>query len=131
MNLKRGIMMATIKCIDEIIISGTIRYLDLTSPMEYIYFIEEIKDNVGQPRKKYTVKFDNEEDVVSVYLTDVPFKIENGYATYEILYSTSWGRFYMNDNPKMNSVEIMTNYKDLADFQFDYVNRPNKEVGTL
>jgi hypothetical protein len=31
----------------------------------------------------------------------------------------------------MNSVEIMTSYKDLADFQFDYVNRPNKEVGTL
>jgi hypothetical protein len=123
--------MAEIRFFDEIIISTIIRQMDLANPMEYIYFNRELIDKVNIPRKEYTVKFENEEEEIFIYLSDIPFKFEEGYAHYHVLFSTIWGRFFSHDNKEINVFKFMTKYKDLAEFKVDYDNRPIKEVGKL
>jgi hypothetical protein len=131
MNLRLVDMMVEIKHFDEIVISTIIRQLDLAQPMEYIYFNREIMDRIGVPRKEYLVKFEGEEEETLIYLSDIPFRFEEGYAIYNILFSTTWGRFYAHEKSEINSFKLMTKYIDLADFNLDYDNRPIKEVGKL
>lgn len=121
-------MMAEIKYFDEILISSIIRYIDLTSPMEHIYFTRELVDNLNKPRKEFLVKFENEEEESIIFLSDIPFRIWEGYAFYEILHQTSYGRFYAHENQKLNSVKFPTIYKDFIEFDSVYKNRPIKKV---
>lgn len=123
--------MAEIKYFDEIVISTIIRQIDLANPMEYIYFNREIMDNISIPRKEFIVKFENEEEDILIYLSDIPFRFEEGYAIYHVLYSTSWGRFYSHENKEISEFKLMTKYKDLSEFKVDYDKRPIKEVGKL
>lgn len=123
--------MSEIKVFDEIIISSIIRYIDLTSPMEHIYFTREVMDNIGTPRKEFIVKFENDEEESLLFLSDVPYKIENGYAYYEILHQSNYGKFFAHANQKLNSVKFPTIYKSFPEFTEQYKKRPTKKAGKL
>lgn len=120
-----------IKYFDENTISVLIRQIDMTKQMDYIYFEREVMDKTGIQRKEFRVKFENEEEETFMYLTDFPFRIEKGYATYDILFQTCYGRFYAHENPKLNSIKLPTIYKTFQDYAVEYKNRPNKEVGGI